>query len=375
MLDMYKYNLKFKILKKIEKICGKILCDFFLIFNKNKKMNVDVLESYKKLNMLSPNPNMSCYTQNIIGEEYDLDIIVPAYNVEKYIRECIDSVLKQRTKYQYRIIVINDGSNDKTGDILREYSKENKVIIVYQENKGFSGARNTGIRMINSKYIMFLDADDYLAPNAIQSLLDCAYQNDAEIVEGGYCTVYETGKIKNNFGGKDGKLNPLSDLRGQPWGKVIKSRVFQHICYPENFWYEDSIFRQIIYPQLKNCYGEKAIVYFYRINTQGISITGINNPKCIDSLWIYLSLYEDGTKFAIPHDIDYYEYTLLTIKLTFRRTCKMKLEIKKAIFDVFSDFVQKNWEGFSSKNVENRKLEYALRNNNFWMYYFTQLLY
>lgn len=120
-------------------------------------------EALSLLHETSPDPSSSCYAPEkyIVEEEsgLDLDIIIPAYNAQNYIQKCLDSVLSQETEYKYRAIVIDDGSTDDTGKILDSYKD---IYLIHQENKGFSGARNTGLARASAEYIMFLDSDDEL---------------------------------------------------------------------------------------------------------------------------------------------------------------------------------------------------------------------
>lgn len=103
-----------------------------------------VREARTFLESISKNPNNSSVSQHLIqvNPEYDLLIIVPAYNVELYIEECINSILSQKTKYKYRVIIVNDGSTDRTGVLLEQYQTDTRIKIIHQSNKGFSGARN-----------------------------------------------------------------------------------------------------------------------------------------------------------------------------------------------------------------------------------------
>ena len=135
------------------------------------------------LESFSPNPNSSCIDEKRFGSEYDLEIIIPAYNEEKYIQQCMESVVSQKTSYRFHVTCVNDGSTDNTGLILERYSSDN-VSIIHQKNKGFSGARNTALRQTNGKYIMFVDSDDFIPQGSVQSLLECAFNTDADIVGG-----------------------------------------------------------------------------------------------------------------------------------------------------------------------------------------------
>lgn len=118
----------------------------------------------------------------MLYESLDLSIIVPAYNVENYIRECLDSILNQSID-NYEIIIVNDGSTDKTQDICEEYSNEYSFIkLINQENKGLGAARNTGLQHVSGKYIAFVDSDDMVKENMFTQMLDLAIKKDLDLV-------------------------------------------------------------------------------------------------------------------------------------------------------------------------------------------------
>ena len=102
-----------------------------------------------------------------------ISIIVPVYNVEKYLKKCLDSILSQTYK-NFEVIIVNDGSPDNSQKIIDEYKKKDKRIIVLEkENGGLSSARNYGIEHANGKYISFVDADDYIEKDYVEKLYDC----------------------------------------------------------------------------------------------------------------------------------------------------------------------------------------------------------
>lgn len=122
------------------------------------------------------NPMTECYSKDYVFKYqeaiYDATVIIPCYNVEKYVAECMESILKQKTSYNIEIIAIDDGSTDSTAEILRRYSTKIKNFrIITQCNKGLSGARNTGIREARGKYLIFIDSDDYVTSDYIDFLL------------------------------------------------------------------------------------------------------------------------------------------------------------------------------------------------------------
>ena len=136
----------------------------------------------------TPDPNTTCVANNTLDPQYDLQIIVPAYNVERFVAQCLESALHQKTRYSYIITVVNDGSTDRTSEIIESYSTQHsdRMEVINQENRGFSGARNVALKYLRGKYITFLDSDDMLEDGAIESLLSCAESSGSDIVQGGW---------------------------------------------------------------------------------------------------------------------------------------------------------------------------------------------
>jgi len=122
-----------------------------------------------------------------------LSIVVPVYNVERYLPKCLDSLLNQDIdKNDYEIIIVNDGSTDKSRDIAKEYSLNySNIILINQENRGLSSARNTGIKHSKGKYIQFVDSDDFLEPNVEKTLIDKIEKDNLDVLRFNYRNVNE----------------------------------------------------------------------------------------------------------------------------------------------------------------------------------------
>ena len=160
----------------------------------------------------------------------------------------------------------------------------------------------------------------------------------------------------------------ISELRGMPWGKVIKSVYFQQIEFPQNYWYEDSVMAQILYHLVNpdKVYGIEEIIYYYNINSESISVKGKKNKKCIDSLWITLQLFNDRKKMGLEKNIPYYEYMLRMSILSYRRIFFMPPFVKKCFFIIYSDFIIKEFRNFhSGKYFE---LEKAIKGKNYLLF-------
>lgn len=211
---------------------GKILSRIFFhclrpFWNKNGQLP-SVEEAEACLDSLSPDPHSSSICQNQLCKKKDLDlqIIVPVYNVEKYVVKCVESILNQRTKYKFLIVLINDGSTDRSLELIEAYRDDPRVKIINQSNKGFSGARNSGLATLYANYVTFVDSDDELAPGAIENLMHAAYANDADIVQGGFQFRRMNGKLKGGIQLKRCISSTPKHMLGYICGKVYRSEMF-----------------------------------------------------------------------------------------------------------------------------------------------------
>ena len=231
----------------------------------------------------------------------------------------MDSIVNQKTKYKFLVVVINDGSPDGSREKLRKYEGLDNVVIIDQENKGFSGARNTGLKRIKAKYVSFVDSDDRMMPDAIEVMMDAALNHDADIVEGSYKTFYngeEHEGSRHEYAVTD---QWLGKLFGYPWGKVIRSTKLQHICFPEGYWFEDTLFSFILYGMCNKMVTIPDDVYLYRINPKGISATSAGNPKVIDSFLVTLQLLEDAKTLGLSMTGQLYDMFLCQVRMNYSR--------------------------------------------------------
>ena len=131
----------------------------------------------------------------MVNKKKLISIIVPVYNVEKFLPTCIESIISQ-TFTDFELIIVNDGSTDSSGLICDLFAKrDSRILVIHQENKGLVGARKSGISVASCKYVLYIDGDDYVEPNFCDLLLKETYNFDADIVIGGYIINYR-GRIK-----------------------------------------------------------------------------------------------------------------------------------------------------------------------------------
>lgn len=352
---------KFKNLLKKIKINDIVF--FILKYFKRKYKLKSLDEATNELDKYAKNNHYTSYfeNKNINEKKYDLDIIIPAYNVEKYIAECLNSIFNQKTKYNYRVIVVDDGSTDKTYEILKSYNNSN-LVIIHQENSGISKSRNKCLDMLNSKYIMFVDSDDYLEENTIEYFLNLAYKNGFDIVEGTYNEVNKNSEVICKI--KRYESNNKKDLLGFPCIKIINSDLFLNVRFP-NYLFEDSIMRQIIYEKANKTLIVNKCMYNYRqYNNQSLHHQK-KNYRMLESLYITMSLYYDRKKMNLENTQEYYEYILKMGVLTYSRIRYLDIEIQKDFFIIYCDFIKKEFKNFKTKDKNKKDLEKSLLNFDF----------
>ena len=131
----------------------------------------------------------------MIAETPLISIIIPVYKVEPYLRKCLDSVVQQ-TYRNLEIILVDDGSPDSCGAICDEYAtKDERITVIHQENKGLSAARNAGLDIATGDYIQFVDSDDWIEPDALATVLSIAEDHHVDIVCFGFNKHLPSGEI------------------------------------------------------------------------------------------------------------------------------------------------------------------------------------
>ncbi len=157
----------------------------------------------------------------------ELSIIIPVYNCELFINRCVDSILVQ-IPLQVEIILVNDGSNDKSGEICDYYESTCSIVhVIHQANKGVSAARNAGLISANGKYVWFVDADDFIEPNSIQLLLNILKEQSLDLLQFGNNIVFEDNSFKYLRRCKESKvLLPNDYLQGGYFNGTAWQSIF-----------------------------------------------------------------------------------------------------------------------------------------------------
>lgn len=213
-----------------------------------------------------------------------ISVIVPIYNVEKYLNKCINSIIEQ-TYQNIEIILVDDGSNDSSEKICDEYAKKDKrVKVIHKKNGGVSEARNFGIENSNGKYIAFIDSDDYITNDYIEYLYRILKENKADISCCNFEYVYSDKENKKIDNQQDNvyiynQLEALKELLYQRnidtslWGKLIKKDLFDNLKFPCGEIYEDfAVFYKILLKIEKIIYSNIK-KYFYMQREKSILST------------------------------------------------------------------------------------------------------
>ena len=217
-----------------------------------------------------------------------VSIIIPAYNVEKYIEKCITSILEQ-TYTNIEVIIVNDGSTDKTGEIIDIISKkDSRIRVVLKENAGVSEARNSGIEVSTGDYLVFVDGDDYIAKDYIEYMLSLVERTGAEFCLSKYCYTSNGEKqiekdCIEKLEPEDGTALLLSpDIIVGCWNKIFKKSLIidNKLRFSKTLFYGEGLSFITTVSQMSNCIGVGSRkVYYYRRNNEASATTKFDINK------------------------------------------------------------------------------------------------
>lgn len=229
-----------------------------------------------------------------------ISVIVPIYNVEKYLPRCIESIINQSYQ-ELEIILVNDGSTDNGPQICDDYAlRDPRIVVIHKKNEGLSEARNSGVKYATGKFITFVDSDDYISEVMCETLFGLMYKNNAEIVECKYKKIYED--KKNRFNESDLKFPNItifntkeslktlmenSDKISQTvWGKLYKKDLISEILFPYGVINEDEYWTYQILGKSKKLVVTDEVLYFY-VQREGSIMNknySLKRLDCIEAL-------------------------------------------------------------------------------------------
>ncbi|MGB3452711.1 MAG: glycosyltransferase family A protein [Moheibacter sp.] len=247
-------------------------------------------------------------------------IIIPVYNAERYIEECLQSVCNQNLpKTDYEIILINDGSIDSSKDIILEFAVGNSnIVFIDQKNKGVSASRNEGLKVAKGEYIIFVDADDYIQNNILKNVYQQVKEKDIDLFYFHIIYVDELGKEFGFFEMENNDEQKIKDgfehqRRGFIFG-CYKKQTIKEIYFQEDVKIgEDALFNIMVHVNSERISYSPDFIYFYRKNPES-TLANIKNTRSEEVFHGYLKtlkvlsdfLKENSFRFS-PEQINYFE--------------------------------------------------------------------
>lgn len=288
-----------------------------------------------------------------------VSVIVPFYNVELYIKKCLESLVNQ-TLEDIEIILVNDGSKDGSKEIAMKYTEKYPEKIIYFEkpNGGLSDARNYGMKHTNGDYIAFLDSDDYVELNTYEKLYNKAIETGADMVECDFYWEYPDKKIHDQNANYQNESDMYSRARVVAWNKLYKREVLlnSNIEFPKGLLYEDVEFFYKILPQIKHreLINEPLIHYIQREN----SITNVQNERTgeiftiLDNIVEYYKQHGLYEKYSAELE---YMYTRILLSSSFKRMVKIQdKDIRKKLLKRTINTVYEKFPNWKKNEVLNR---------------------
>lgn len=221
-------------------------------------------------------------------EEELISVILPIYNVEKYLEKCLKSVINQTYK-NLEIILVDDGSKDNSPKICDEYAvKDKRIVVIHKSNGGLSDARNAGIEIAKGKYITLIDSDDYVEEDYVQFLYQLIKENNAEMSICSHTVLYTNGTRIEKETGEHLVLDPKTTLEKilydegidlSAWAKMYKKELFDNVKYPKGRIFEDAATTYLLIDKCKKIVLGSESKYYYIIRDNSITTKGFSPKK------------------------------------------------------------------------------------------------
>lgn len=311
-----------------------------------------------------------------------VSVIIPVYNVEKYLKQCLDSVVNQTLK-DVEIIVINDSSTDNSLLIVQEYANKYKNIkLINKQNEGCYKARNVGLEAATGEYIAFLDSDDYVEPNIYEKLYLKAKETDADIVSSNYYILQDNklklvdfssstallGKSNNSLVGAENIL-----LDAIIWSRIFKRQMLvdkQIKFHSDIYMADDAFFHIVTMLNSKKIFYIPDVLYTYRVSRKD-SITSSYNERNFDCIKVAKKIMD----YAIANNMEHFMSQIVAFVLRlnilgynrlsnsykkeyFKQMCKFiddySISSKTKIVFIKKPLYLYNWFGFKAVIYKNR---------------------
>ncbi len=301
-----------------------------------------------------------------------ISVIVPVYNVEKYLARCLDSLINQ-TFQDFEIICVNDGSTDSSLQILEEYKKKDeRIVVISQENKKLGAARNTGVSASKGEYITYVDSDDWVDLDYLEKLYNASVKYNADVSMSSVIKDRANGSKYYFLNNKKEKfIQNVSNIVNEMiilgkwyvvWGKLYRRSVIENLSFIEHAFYEDIRYLLQVSVNVKSVVKVSGTAYHYFANNASIIRSGPSPKKTKDrteaTLWAYNFAKEHNIKlpdqcldnekhlfYKIKHCVDKDKYYVLGIKVFEKKVEPQvnflpKGDVLNIVFSVDDNYVQ-----------------------------------
>lgn len=310
-----------------------------------------------------------------------VSIIVPVYNVEKYLKKCLDSLVNQ-TLQDVQIIIVNDGAEDNSGKIARKYQEKysNKILYLEKENGGLSDARNFAFPYVKGEYIGFVDSDDYIELTMYEKMYEKAKSENADLVECNFAWVYDNKTKLDICSCYKYKKEAFINGRVMMCNKIFKTEKIINNKFPVGLRYEDVQFFYTILPNISSASCIDEVMYYYMQREN--SIVNNQNEKTKDIFTILqniVSYYKENNLYEEYKQELEYMYIRFLMGSSLLRMVKIKdLKVRKELLNQTWTVLNENFPNWKQneilKKAKSKKNLYYKSINKFTYKIYTKIL-
>ena len=297
-----------------------------------------------------------------------ISVVIPIYNSSKHLRKCLESVVNQTYK-NLEIILINDGSKDKSDEICREFAeKDNRIIYVSRENRGVSATRNQGIEMAGGDYFSFIDSDDYLELDTYEYLLNLIKEKDVDAVNYEYFITYKDRETTHKLAQKNYGLFDRKESQKQlvynvafAWNKLFSKKIIEDLKFDQTILRgEDSLFARFAFAKAHKVWFDSRPLYHY-VQSEDSAVRGDFRPSQLTAVKLfdaYDELYINEFSDLMPMHIAYTENVILMLYYDMKADKKDYKKEQKEIFNVYKKYYK---QAMSCKDLSKKqKLKFLI---------------
>ncbi len=281
--------------------------------------------------------------------EETISVIIPVYNIELYLEQCLDSVIDQ-TYRKLEIILIDDGSTDKSGVICDEYEiKDPRIIVIHQENAGAAAAKNAGLRKATGEYLAFVDGDDWLESFAYQTMINIMHEEKTDVVECAFRNVFPDRAVdRKRYSDKKSFTNPDYMIRySEDWmcalttNKLFRRTLFENIFFEEGHQIDDEFFTYQGVMNANYIIYSPVVIYNYRMRASSVMRNRTASERILFDRLAYSTKRRQLVVERFPELKQIYDYSYLDSLLFWSKdsmaTVPVIKEIQRLIKCYFKD--------------------------------------